>query len=71
MANFIILVLALIFTDIPGGLNWIWSLFPSLSVQQGIYLLMKHTGLSKMSFGEYWKDKDAQPFFIMQWIEFW
>lgn len=32
-------------------------------------MLMKHTGLSKMSFSEYWKDGDAQPFFIMQWID--
>ena len=76
IANFVIMVLTLIIktTDLIDHktekvLNWIWSLFPSVSIQQGIYLIMLHTGLSKMNFSEYWKDEETKPFFIMQWVD--
>lgn len=39
----------------------------SKNVQQVIYLFMEHTGLDKMSFNDYWKSNEINPFFIMQW----
>ena len=76
IANFVIMVFTLIIKTTSlidatseKALNWIWSLFPSGSIQQGIYLIMLHTGLTKINFGEYWKDLETKPFFIMQWVD--
>ena len=69
VVNFVIVVITLILKTHPIWLNWIWSLFPSISIQQVIYLIMQHTGMNKMSFGEYWKDKEISPFFIMQLVD--
>ncbi|KAK8843584.1 hypothetical protein M9Y10_024641 [Tritrichomonas musculus] len=74
IANFVVMVVTLIIKTTsyidPSAekvLNWIYALIPNLSIQQGTYLIMQRTGLRKMSFGQYFKDKETRPFFIMQW----
>ncbi|KAK8898164.1 hypothetical protein M9Y10_000435 [Tritrichomonas musculus] len=67
--NFIVLMITLILHKHPIWLNWIWSLFPTISIQQVIFLIMKHTGMNDMAFHQYWKDPPIRPFFIMQWVD--
>ena len=76
LSNFIIMVLTLIikttsYIDVSAEkvLNWIYALIPNISIQQGTYNIMQHTGLRKITFSGYWKDTESRPFFIMQWVD--
>lgn len=69
VVNFAVVLITLILSTHPIWLNWFWAIFPTIAIQQAIYLIMQHTGLDKMSFAEYWKDNDINPFFIMQWVD--
>ena len=60
--------------DLDVQISSLWLLIDIAScgpvfIQQLINFIMNHTGMSKYSFGGYWKDKEINPFLIMQWVD--
>ncbi|KAK8841576.1 hypothetical protein M9Y10_027201 [Tritrichomonas musculus] len=69
VVNFVVVIITMMIKSQPIALNWIWSLFPSISLQQILAIMIKQTGKNKKTFSYYWKDSLAQPFMIMEWID--
>lgn len=75
---FMILILILIIPIIvviirdennPEWLDWIYSLFPQISIQQLLGVILTFMGSQKHSFGFYWSYPSSRPYLIMQLVD--
>ncbi|OHT05139.1 ABC transporter family protein [Tritrichomonas foetus] len=53
----------------PVWLDWIYSLFPHISIQQLLGIILTNMSNQKQPFSYYWKEPHAQIYLIMQWID--
>ncbi|OHT07698.1 ABC transporter family protein [Tritrichomonas foetus] len=53
----------------PVPLDWIYSLFPHLSLQQLLTYMLGNVGSDKQNLTYYFKDKNSQPLVIMQIVD--
>lgn len=69
VVNFVVVIISMIVKTDSPAINWFWSLFPSISLQQILSIMIKKTGKNKKSFIYYWKNSLSQPFMIMEWVD--
>lgn len=51
----------------PQWLDWIYSLFPHIIIQQLLGVILTNMGEQKRGFGYYWRHKESMPYLIMEW----
>ena len=51
----------------PVWLDWIYSLFPHIGVQQLLGYMLTNMGEQKQQLDYYWRDSHAMAYLIMQW----
>lgn len=75
---FMILILILIIPVIvviirdennPEWLDWIYSLFPQISIQQLLGTILTFMGNQKKDFSFYWSYPSSRPYLVMQWVD--